>query len=178
MSTNPSAASPRLAEFESLYQKHNREVWAIAYSRWLDADAAMDIVQEAFLRLWKQWDQGETIQNPRAWLMRVAKNLSEDYQKSAFRKNGTTPTIMMNGVHSKELQPLDQLVRLETFSKLRSLLEQMPETDRDILTFKYALEYDTQQIADILNINATAVHMRLSRARQRLADRVRPGEEI
>jgi len=37
----------------------------LAYARWLDADTALDITQEAFLRLWKQWDDGVTIVNNR-----------------------------------------------------------------------------------------------------------------
>jgi RNA polymerase sigma-70 factor (ECF subfamily) len=44
--------------------------------------------------------------------------------------------------------------------------------DREILTLRYALDYDAGKIAEILDINTTAVHMRLSRARQRLAERL------
>lgn len=82
------------------------------------------------------------------------------------------PPQLMNGVHSKEMQPLEKLERMEAFAQLKAILEEMPVSDRDILTFRYALEYDAQQIAEILGINATAVHMRLSRARQRLAERL------
>ena len=78
-------ADGRRAEFEALYARHSREVWALAYARWMNADTAMDITQEAFLRLWKQWESGEEIQNPRAWLLRVARNLAEDYSKHAIR---------------------------------------------------------------------------------------------
>lgn len=163
---------PNRAEFEALYQRHNREVWALAYARWMDADAALDIAQEAFLRLWKQWENGEDIQNPRAWLLRVARNLAEDYVKSAFRRHGTTPPQLMNGVHTKDVQPLDMMVRQEAFGQLRAIMEQLPQADRDILTLRYALDYDAQQIGELLGVNATAVHMRLSRARQRLADRL------
>ena len=48
----------------------------------------------------------------------------------------------------------------------------MPKADREILTLRYALDYDTETIAETLDVNASAVHMRLSRARQRLADRL------
>ena len=60
------SAGPCHAAFEALYQRYNREVWALAYARWLDADLALDITQESFLRLWKQWQANELIQNPRA----------------------------------------------------------------------------------------------------------------
>jgi len=166
------AEQARRAEFDALYQRHSREVWALAYARWMDADTALDIVQEAFLRLWKQWEAGETILNPRAWLLRVARNLAEDYAKSAFRRNGTHPPQVMNGVRGHEPLPLEMMEREETFGQLREVLEQMPDADREILTLRYALDYNANEIAKLLEINATAVHMRLSRARQRLAERL------
>ena len=161
------------APFEELYQRHSREVWALAYARWMNADTAMDVTQEAFLRLWKQLEAGETILNPRAWLLRVARNLAEDYAKSAFRRNGTHPPQTMNGVQAHDPLPQECLERQETFEQLRGILDQMPQADREILTLRYALDYETGDIADLLRINATAVHMRLSRARQRLADRLK-----
>jgi RNA polymerase sigma-70 factor (ECF subfamily) len=164
--------SPRRAEFESLYDHHSREVWALAYARWMDSDQAMDITQEAFLRLWKQWEIGEEIQNPRAWLMRVARNLAEDYAKSAFRRNGTQPPEMLDGVRSKQPMPIEKLERDELFAQLRAILEELAPGDREILTLRYALDYDANTIADRLEIATTAVHMRLSRARQRLAERL------
>jgi RNA polymerase sigma-70 factor, ECF subfamily len=173
MSVSPLSAGTEHADFNALYQRHSREVWAMVYARWLNADTAMDITQETFLRLWKQRQTGEDIINPRAWLLRVARNLAEDHAKSAFRRNGTHPPQTMNGVQGQEMLPQDMLEREETFVRLRAVLEQLPKPDREILTLKYALDYDTNQIADMLAINSTAVHMRLSRARQRLADKLK-----
>jgi RNA polymerase sigma-70 factor, ECF subfamily len=172
MKSSPRPAERRQADFEALYQRHSREVWALAYARWLNADLALDIMQEAFLRLWKQWQSREEILNPRAWLLRVARNLAEDHAKSAFRRNGTHPPATMNGVKGTSAVPLDMMAREETFGQLREMLSELAEPDREILTLRYALDYNANEIADILHINATAVHMRLSRARQRLAERL------
>lgn len=172
MKPSPQATGPNPADFEVLYDRHSREVWALAYARWLNADLASDIMQEAFLRLWKQWQAGEDILNPRAWLLRVARNLAEDYAKSAFRRNGTQPPQTMNGVRSRELLPTECLEREETFAQIRKELEELSEPDREILSLRYALDYNAGEIADILGVNVTAVHMRLSRARQRLAERL------
>jgi RNA polymerase sigma-70 factor (ECF subfamily) len=163
---------PQHAEFEVLYNRHSKEVWALAYARWMNADIALDIMQETFLRLWKQWQEGSAIINPRAWLLRVARNLAEDFAKSAFRRNGTQPPQSMNGVKGHELLPLEHLERQETFSRLRREMEKLAPADREILTLRYGLEYSAGDIADMLEINPTAVHMRLSRARQRLAERL------
>lgn len=159
-------------EFDSLYHRHSREVWAVAYARSLDADLALDVAQEAFLRLWREWDAGQTIANPRAWLLRVGRNLAEDYAKSAFRRHGTAPPDHLNGAKSADSPPIEKLERDETFAQVRRVLDELAPADRDVLTLRYALGYDPAAIAEALGINVTAVHMRLSRARQRLADRL------
>lgn len=173
MSSSPPSPETRRAEFDALYQAHARDIWAVAYARWGDTDLALDIAQEAFLRLWKHWeDGGEVIVHPRAWLIRVARNLAEDHAKSAFRRNGTHPPEFLVRVRSSEIQPQEQLERSETFATLRAVLETLSPDDRELLTYRYSLEYDTDQIAELLSINPTAVHMRLSRARQRLAEKL------
>src|ERR1700730_7713303 len=157
MNPGPPSAGSRPADFEALYQRHSREVWAMAYARWMDADTALDITQEAFLRLWKEWERGEKILNPRAWLMRVARNLAEDYVKSAFRRNGTHPPQLMNGVRSGAPAPLELLEREETFAQLHAVLRDLSESDRHLLTLRYGLDYDAGQIAESLGIHTTAV---------------------
>ena len=109
--------SPHQAAFEEIYERHSREVWALVYARWLNADVALDIMQETFLRLWKQFEEGSDIVNPRAWVLRVARNLAEDHAKSAFRRYGTQPPQTMNGVEGRDSLPLDGMAREETFGQ-------------------------------------------------------------
>ena len=173
-SVDEAASGPEeLPDFDTLYQRHSREVWALAYARWMNADTAMDITQEAFLRLWKKLEEGEKILNARAWLLRVARNLAEDHAKSAFRRNGTSPPQTMNGVQSRDASPLERLEQAETFAQVADFLEELSRADREILSLRYVQDYTTDKIAELLGINATAVHMRLSRARQRLAERLK-----
>lgn len=172
MTRKPPPKDQRRAEFEALHERHSREVWAIAYARWMNAETALDIAQEAFLRLWKEWENGAVIANPRAWLLKVARNLAEDNAKSAFRRNGTCSPHTMNGIQANGVSPLEKLERQEAFAQVREVLEELPEADRAVLTLRYALEYDTEQIAEALDINNAAVHMRLSRARNRLAEKL------
>lgn len=161
------------SDFDTLYERHSREVWALVYARCLNAHTAMDIAQEAFLRLWREINGGEPILNPRAWLLRVARNLAEDHAKSAFRRNGTSPPQALGSLEARGVTPLERLEVAETFGRLREVMQELPTADREVLTFRYALDYDTETIATLLGINATAVHMRLSRARQRLAERLK-----
>jgi RNA polymerase sigma-70 factor (ECF subfamily) len=169
--------SARRREFERLYAAYSREIWAIAYARWLDSHLALDIMQETFLRLWRQWEAGETIENPRAWLLRVARNLAEDMAKSAFRRHGTHSMEVLNGVVTQQPSPVERFERSEQSAQLRRLLQELSPADREILTLRYAWDYDTHRIAEYLNIAVAAVHMRLTRARQRLAALVKQKEQ-
>jgi RNA polymerase sigma-70 factor (ECF subfamily) len=104
--------------------------------------------------------------------MRVSRNLAEDYGKSSFRRNGTQPPELFNGVRSTQPMPIEKLERDEMFGFLRASLEELAPADREILTLRYALDYDANTIAERLEVAVTAVHMRLSRARQRLAEKL------
>jgi len=75
-------------------------------------------------------------------------------------------------VKSAVKSPHDVLEQRELYEQIRGYLAELAPADRDILTLKYALDYDAPAIADVLDVNVAAVHMRLSRARQRLADRL------
>lgn len=172
MNSGPGAAD-RSGEFVALYRSHSREVWAVAYACTLDADLATDIAQETFLRLWREWEAGQRIENPRAWLLRVGRNLAKDDAKSAFRRNGTYEPQVLTGFQSRESLPLDKMVTRERRERVRAVLAELAEGDREILTLRYALDYETTTIAELLGINPAAVLMRLSRARQRLAERLK-----
>jgi RNA polymerase sigma-70 factor (ECF subfamily) len=166
-----------VGDFESLYQRYSRAVWATAYARRMEAEAAMDITQEAFCRLWKQAQTGEIIRHPKAWLLRVARNLAEDEAKSAFRRNGTTAPEHLSQLRARLASPLEQVLLREERALVRRWLNELPTADREILTLKYALGHSTDEIAEALEISPAAVHMRLSRARQRLGQHLLEGEE-
>ena len=76
---------------------------------------------------------------------------------------------LVENIHRSDLTPME---KAQAFAQIRVTLEELPPGDRELLTLRYALEYDAGHIAELLGINATAVHMRLRRARQRLADKL------
>ena len=140
----------------------------MAYARWMDADMALDLVQEAFYRLWKQLQAGREILCPQAWLLRVARNLGGDFRKCAFRRNGTQPGHVLDGLAKPQQVPLEKMATDETREQLRTEIAKMSRLDREVLALRYAMNCRTRQIAARLHISLAAVNMRLSRARQRL----------
>jgi RNA polymerase sigma-70 factor (ECF subfamily) len=159
----------RRADFEGLYQRLRGEIWASVYARGMSTDLALDCTQEAFLRLWQQWQRGEAIRNPRAWLVRVARNLAQTHVRSAFGRNGTQAPELLCRLPEHEPLPIESLEREETRAQVRQALARLRPADRRILTLRYALGYSPRKIAEVLAAPVTAINMRLSRARQRVA---------
>jgi len=154
------------------YGLYAKEVWAAAYSRCLDKDLAYDMTQECFLRAWQHLGKGEELAQPRAWLLRVVRNMAEDTARSAFRRHGTQAPETMGALFDRSDGPPAILIERELFRHVREGLAELEPGDRELLTMKYALDYDAAKIAEHLDVPLTAVHMRLSRARKRLGDKL------
>jgi len=71
--------------------------------------------------------------------------------------------------HTKATDPVEPLLRQERQDQVRQALAKLEPVDRELLTYRYALDYNRDQLAEALEIPASAVPMRLTRARQRLA---------
>lgn len=167
------ASAATVAVCEAWYTLYAKEVWAAAYARCLDKDLAYDMTQECFLRAWQHLGKGEDLAQPRAWLLRVVRNMAEDSARSSFRKHGTRAPEAMGGLLDRSDGPQAVLIEREQFALVREMLLEMDDGDRELLTMRYALDYDAAKIAELLEVPLTAVHMRLSRARKRLGEKLK-----
>jgi RNA polymerase sigma-70 factor (ECF subfamily) len=165
----PHPESCTRAEFDALYQRYRHRVWATANARLANADLALDVAQEVFLRLWREWEAGRAVLNPKAWLMRVAHNLAEDCAKSAFRRHGTHETWTLGQARGRDPGPLEQAERRELCSNVRQALAALRLPDREILRLRYGNACPVAEIAAALQITVPAATMRLWQARRRLA---------
>ncbi len=163
--------SQKHADIEAIRQAHGGDLWAVAWTSCKDKHTADDIVQESFLRLWKQWASGEQIDDPRAWVMRVARNLAEDYRKSAYRRNGTSPPHEMSDIQSDEPSPLEAAVHNEDLARLREAMATLPDIDQQLL-LRQANGSTCAELGLEFGRTPKAIREKLARARKRLRDRL------
>lgn len=158
--------SPSADQVDAIYREHSRELWALFYSLCSDPERAYDAVQEAFLRFYGY--SGETIRDPRAWLLRVGQNWLRDVarRKSSSCRLTSTLDEMPNLPESPE----DVMSLDENRLAVREALKGMIEDDRKVLVMKYSLGWSSAQMAVAMDSSAAAIDMRLSRARRRLAE--------
>jgi RNA polymerase sigma-70 factor (ECF subfamily) len=131
------------------YERHSQEVWALAYARLRDVEAAHDIKHETFLRLLDQRRRGNTIPDPRAWLMRVADNLVKDYLKSApvRRRSKEFNPDDLDNIQSGEPSPLDTASIRERKTDFHAALAKMDIKLRTLLTLRHIEGLTLDQIS-------------------------------
>ncbi|UCC75037.1 MAG: sigma-70 family RNA polymerase sigma factor [Gemmatimonadota bacterium] len=156
------------AELLQIYREHTGPLYAFVSRRvGGDRTLAEDIVQDAWLRAVESWPRRGTPDHPRAWLIRVARNLLVSH----FRRQRPTP------VDPAELELEADDYRPETpwAAALVSWgLARLRRGQAALLEASYFDGKSTREIADELGLSERAVEGRLRRARQNLEKRLRP----
>jgi len=145
--------------WEAIYAEHRLELLRYVHRLTRDVHLAEDIVQDAFLRLWRETRH---VDNPRSWLFRVCTNLVRDQsRRTAIReRHAAQPDT------SSSESPDAAFERVESVRLVRLVLSRMIPRDREALLlresgFRYA------EIADVLGVRSAIVPALIARALKR-----------
>ena len=151
--------------FLSAVEQYQNTVYRIGLHWFGNPQDAEDLVQETFLRLYRQEKAFENPEHLRLWLMRVAVNLCKDTLKSPWRKRRVSLEVV------GEQPVFDRPEQGELYREVMAL----PEQYRTVLNLYYYEELSTKEIAQLLHLRQTTVTTRLSRGRQLLKQRLGEG---
>lgn len=156
-------STPRVAD--EVYRSHARELWALFYSQCCDAEAARDALHEAIVRFHEH--KGEPIADPRAWLLTVGRNWLRDAAR--HRRVAAQSSELLDTLPGPHLDAESIVAFGEIQSLVRTALSELRSEDREVLVLRYALGWSSEHVAKAVDSTSTAVDMRISRARRRLA---------
>ena len=125
---------------------------------------AQDIVQEVFIKAWHQRDE---LQQPEAWCMRLTRNLSLNKLKSGHRSR-TEALPEDDRYDSQAASPYAQTETQDALTHVRTLLQQLPPKQRQVLGLRDMEGYSYQEISETLAMDLNQVKVNLFRARQTL----------
>jgi RNA polymerase sigma-70 factor (ECF subfamily) len=149
-----------------LFQEARDDVYRYLLSLGLYPPQAQEGAQEVFLRLYVTLKKGEDIQNPRAWIFRVAHNLG---LKIRARQSSQAPfdADLEYKLSSPELNPEESLIDREQSVRFHRAIERLSEQQKRCLFLRLeGLRYP--EIGSVLGISASAVGEFLRRAISRL----------
>jgi RNA polymerase sigma-70 factor, ECF subfamily len=146
------------------FEDHQQQLTSFAYAMTRDRDAADDLVQESFLRLVKEINEGRTPDNVAAWLFRVCSNLAT----SRGRRLTVVQRFLRNQRGSRDEAPADvEILRREENAALLDGLATLPGDARAALLMA-AQGFSGREIAEALGRTEVATRTMMFRAREKL----------
>ena len=149
--------------FSALYDRFGSRAYRVAFSIARDRTRAEDIVQEAFLSIWRsraryQPQRGAVV----TWIMSTVRNRAID----AVRLNGRHDDRRAGGEHTREgmqaaREVEDTAIERDQAARLRRVLARLPKEQRDVICLAYFGELSASEIADELSIPVGTVKGRM-----------------
>jgi len=162
--------------WEVIVHQHWRKVFNVAYKFVGRHDAAEDLAQDIFLKIFKSLETFDRRANFQTWLISVSRNLCIDHYRSV-RKERETIDRQVNADDlapaSKEVPPDTALEQRDLAVLLRRALERLPESLRTAVVMRDIQELSYQEIADRLGLPEGTVKSRINRGRRELARQIR-----
>ena len=155
-------------EFKRLYDSTFQILFRVAYRVTNSSEAAEDLCQESFFRL---YEKNMVFPNPdeaKYWLIRVVKNAALNYAKRKDRERKAYQRAFRED-HRQQETGEGLLVKKETSQEVQAALKKLPENLRMVLVLKEYAEMNYKEIGRVLGISEGNVKVRVFRARERLA---------
>lgn len=157
-----------MADFRRLYDSVFPILFRVAYRIAGTEDAAEDMCQDAFFRLYEKGMTFPTQDDAKYWLIRVVKNGSLNYAKRKERERRAYQKAFREEKRTPETGESEYL-KAETRTEVKEALERLPENLRTVLVLKEYGELNYKEIGRVLGISEGNVKVRVFRARERLA---------
>src|SRR2546427_11279462 len=117
--------------FRALVERHSRSVFRLAFRMTGNEQDAEDVVQETFLRAYKQLNRFESRAGFGTWLHRIAANCSLDLLRKRKRQDDQVDAVELESeerlpiLSSHAPPPDDQVFHLEVQQKIEAVMEQL-----------------------------------------------------
>jgi len=155
--------------FSLIVTRHTKMFYAAAYRMYPYQDEAEDIVQEAFLKLWRKPDMWKTGKGAKftTWFYRVVTNLAIDYARKKKDSKGSDvlDRITDNTPDQQEMMEGDEQQKL-----LEDAIQELPERQKMALNLCFYEELSNKEAAEIMDIGVKALESLLMRAKSGLRD--------
>ena len=148
-----------------LMQQHRSEILRMLAYRVSCPEAAQDIFQETFIR-YTGYREKNTVDNPRAFIFRIAANLATDYLRSRARQSyqQPEPDDFIATLEDPALSVEEVAISQQEFELLLKALAELPPKCREVFIMLRLKEYSYAQVEQELGISSTMILKYLNRA--------------
>jgi RNA polymerase sigma-70 factor, ECF subfamily len=162
------------AAFRKLVERHQRRALAVAVGLVRDENDARELVQEAFLRVYRGLASFQGGSSFFTWLYRIVTNLSIDLMRRPGRQHaeldedqapaGALPLVSrIDGT-----DPLDVMRRREIAQRIQTALDALPPYHRGVILMREVEGMSYDEMAEAMGVSKGTIMSRLFHARQKL----------
>ena len=164
------------AALMALYDRHNRAAFGLAYRILGDAATAEEVVQDAFLSLWRNAKSFDTSRGGvRTWLLTIVHNRAIDRIRAA-KSRGSTVELEVADFAGIADDPWDQVTDQLDGAQVREAVAELPPDQRDAIDLAYFQGLTHQEIAERMQLPLGTVKGRLRLGLRMLATALAPPE--
>ncbi len=168
--------------FELLVSKYQRKLGRLLSRFIRDSTEVEDVTQEAFIKAYRALPTFRGDSAFYTWLYRIGINTAKNYLVAMGRRAPTTTDIdseeaegFEDGEQLRDLNtPENQMMSRQVAETVNQTLEELPEELRTAITLREIEGLSYEDIANIMNCPIGTVRSRIFRAREAIAERLRP----
>lgn len=159
--------------FESLIRKYQKQVHAHAFRKVGDFQAAEDITQETFLRVYQKL---ATLNDPvkfSSWLYAIVNHLCIAWHRKGLLQTGSLQEIHISEIETDAYSRYVAVEHAKATAEaqrelVKKLLARLKDSDREVVTLHYLEDMTSSEIGTYLGVSENTIKSRLHRARQQL----------
>jgi RNA polymerase sigma-70 factor (ECF subfamily) len=148
--------------FAVLYDRHSRAAYSLAYRMMNGRQAAEDLAQDAFLKVWRaatsyRADRGGV----RAWILSIVHNRGIDQLRSHASRRRVQDRVEASAARSQPSEAFAETWRNSQREQVREALNTLPQEQLKILELAYFSGYTHMEIAENLDVPLGTVKGRM-----------------
>ena len=159
------------AAHRALFDAYYPRVFSFVARRLGDASLAEEVVADVFFEVWRSADRYEGRSRVSSWLFGIAqfKCMAADRNRKRSKRSAVIPTRVEHLHAMPDEAELEEVLQMrEQLRRTRSLLNDLPQGQREVLELAFFDELSYDEIGDRLGISQGTVKSRIARARQQL----------
>ncbi|HEY6045368.1 MAG TPA: sigma-70 family RNA polymerase sigma factor [Pyrinomonadaceae bacterium] len=170
-----SALAGRETSFEELVRRYQRPIAAYVYRMVGDYDAALDLTQEVFIKVYNSLTRYRSEFKFSTWIYKIAHNAAIDHlRRHAVRDQALTCGIDGERrevlIESRRLTPEQESERKERRIEIESVVQLLPAAYRELIVLRHSQDLSYDEIAEVTGLPLGTVKNRLFRAREAMRD--------
>ena len=153
----------------AILRAYKRKVFGLALSYLRDREAAQDVAQEVFIKVWKalpRFDERATVST---WIYTITRNTSLSAIRARRPNASLSDPEVMEAVEMSAADSAEEGSDADG-AALRRLVEQLPPKQRQVVALFYMQEQSYDEVAEMLTMPVGTVKTLLHRARARLQE--------